>query len=88
MSKWISVKDGMRPSSRCDILVLVKYIRRHENEDGHQYDEEGSEVAMGEYAKACDNSNLSFFDSYSSPHGDDWWITHWMPLPSPPESEK
>lgn len=88
MSEWISINDDVRPDSRCDILVSVKYIRHHENEDGSPNDEEGSEVAMGEYVPVCDNRNLSYFDSYSSPHGDDWWITHWMPLPSPPEDSQ
>lgn len=84
MSDWISVNDERRPEHRCDLLVSVKYIRRHENEDGSQNEEEGSEVAMGEYVPVCNHRALSYFDSYSSPHGDDWWITHWMPLPAPP----
>ena len=84
MSDWISVNDDRRPEHRCDLLVSVKYIRRHENEDGSPNDEEGSEVAMGEYVPVCSHRALSYFDSYSAPHGDDWWITHWQPLPAPP----
>lgn len=80
--EWISVHDERRPDIRCGILVSVRYIRHHENEDGTPCDEEGSEVAMGEYVPVCGHV-LGYFDSFSSPHGDDWWITHWMPLPAP-----
>ncbi len=82
MSEWISLNDDRKPEHRRTILVSVVYVRYHENEDGSTYEEEGSEVAMGEYVGA--NGDIpGYFDSYSGPHGDNWWITHWMPLPKP-----
>lgn len=83
MSDWISVKDDQKPSSRVCVLIAVSYVRYGEHEDGTQGEYQGREVAMGEYVPVF-GDRLSFFDSFSAPHGDDWWITHWQPLPAPP----
>lgn len=84
MSDWISVSSGHKPERKMPVLVAVSFIRYIEQEDGAPGEFFGQLVTEGEYTPQKGDVP-GYFESYSSPHGDNDWITHWMPLPEPPK---
>jgi hypothetical protein len=83
MSEWISVEAEEKPLGRTVILVAVRYVRYYEHEDGSVGDYPGWEVTEGQYVPQHGDVG-DYFESFSSPHGDHEYITHWQPLPPPP----
>lgn len=69
MSNWISVKDST-PSNEKKVLCFGSLT----TDLGFSF--------YTDIAYCCDGQNWSFFNGTIS---DGWSITHWMPLPEPPE---
>ncbi|WP_160286362.1 DUF551 domain-containing protein [Pseudomonas knackmussii] len=84
MSEWIRVSDERKPIGHSVILVAVSFTRYGEHEDGTPAEYHGKVVTEGEYVPSHGEAD-GYFESYSSPHGDSEGVTHWMPLPEPPE---
>ena len=82
MSKWISVKKRL-PFSGEDVLVAVRWAGRPATVDMSFVDDEG-EWAMGS-AKSHLGETLRRLRLLVTLR---WEITHWMPLPKPPEEAK
>lgn len=81
---WISVSSDHKPKSKTPILVAVSFVRYIEQKDGTSGELFDQLVTEGEYTPEKDEMP-GYFESYSSPHGDNDWITHWMPLPENPK---
>lgn len=85
--KWISVKDHM-PIGEDPVLILVK-----ETEHYGLYKEK-KKIYYCQYLAYWDgdewfttwcNGCRKISDTAKEPYADDYEVTHWMPLPEPPE---
>ncbi len=85
MSEWISVEAQLKPPGRSVILVAVSFVRYGEHEDGTLDEFHGWAVTEGQYVPVHGEFG-GYFESFSSPHGDREYITHWQPLPAPPST--
>lgn len=88
--RWISVEERL-PEGEDPVLILVKETEHYglNNEKSKVYycqylaywdDEEW-------YTTWC-NGCRKISDTAKEPYADDYEVTHWMPLPEPPEEEK
>lgn len=85
--KWISVNDDM-PTGEDPVLILVKETEHY----GLQ--KEKRKVYYCQYMAYWDgdewfttwcNGCRKISDTAKEPYADDYEVTHWMPLPEPPE---
>jgi len=74
--KWISVKDKPYRNNYTNVMFICK---RH------------NEICIGHPATSCED-NQYWFDYLSQDCDgylyEEYEVTHWMPLPEPPENEK
>lgn len=82
MSEWIKVSDCL-PEPKVAVLVAVSWIRYGVDDDGNHFSVEGVDVTEGQYLFHEDGG---YMESFQGQHGDAQDITHWMPLPAPPEA--
>ena len=82
MSDWISVKDGL-PSLEGLEQDEVEYVLVSE-----QYFDAITGEKLGSYVSICGfgHDGWSKFDNFGYVRTEN--ITHWMPLPDPPEEER
>lgn len=79
---WISVEDKRKPELGQVILMWVYAEDEGEDDDGRSFSMDKSQVQMGEYR---DMGHGPFFDCFATPFADREGVTHWMPMPKPPE---
>lgn len=80
---WISVEERLPEPRKC-VLVAVSWVRYGEDDDGKPFETTGVDVTEGEFVPT---ENGGYMDSFQGQHGDTQYITHWMPLPQPPEKK-
>ena len=78
MNKWVSVKDGL-PEGCTNVLV---YLKRNSRLQHSKYF-----IYIDFYIYEADERKGEWND-YHSPGEYNYHVTHWMPLPGPPEEEK
>lgn len=79
--KWISVEDEL-PKTDCMVIVAIRSTEKNTTYGKHAhtysypsyFDGEGHFLQVGGMSDSLENSG--------------WKITHWQPLPSPPEDSK
>ncbi|MCI8620245.1 MAG: DUF551 domain-containing protein [Oscillospiraceae bacterium] len=89
MSEWISVKDRL-PDEDDDVLLLVRetefYGKHQEKRKVYRWIFTGWRID-GEWATTyCHGHKMLDEESKTSPNFV-YAVTHWMPLPAPPEEE-
>jgi hypothetical protein len=85
---------GWRPietaPKECGNLLLgwVRYQKHRVDDDGKAYTEDGGTIDFIEWQDGGEHGD-GYFMATAGPWGDGSdWITHWMPLPSPPDAAK
>lgn len=86
VAQWISVDDERKPKPGTVILVAVAWTRVLETDDSAQFVTEGVDVTEGEWSPEGEHPGCFF--SFQGSHGDSYGVTHWMPLPAPPQLPK
>jgi hypothetical protein len=66
------------------VLLWVRAVRYGEDDDGRPFESDCSGVDFGQWCALLDDGD-GYVEAFASPHGDAQHITHWMPLPAPPE---
>ena len=88
--RWISVKERL-PEGEDPVLILVKETEHY------GLNKDKSKVYHCQYLAYWDdeewyttwcNGCRKISDTAKEPYEDDYEVTHWMPLPEPPEEEK
>lgn len=91
-SKWISVKDRLpeltqRMGKRSKLVLLyVTWWRDYEDEKSN-HEKECHNVAIG-WLSWSEKEKRCFWENVFNPLKYHEVVTHWMPLPKPPEEEK
>ncbi len=87
MSEWISVKDRL-PKEDADVILLVREVEHYGRHDekrktyywiftGWHIDGEWATIYCHGYRKIADENEKYPLSEHT--------VTHWMPLPEPPE---
>ena len=88
--RWISVEERL-PEGEDPVLILVKETEHY------GLNKDKSKVYHCQYLAYWDdeewyttwcNGCRKISDTANEPNADDYEVTHWMPLPEPPEEEK
>lgn len=79
---WISVEDERKPDIGEVVLLYVRTQKRGWLGD-IECQSEAAQVEMGEYRRG-ESAEMSYFDCYASPIGDNDWVTHWRRMPAAP----
>ena len=101
MKGWISVNDQL-PESAClafyncgyrgHQIVVAKYIKRYSEEANFDFGGDGEGISEYSEDKDCYYyvegwwELIQNWDEYGFVQIHEGLVTHWMPLPSPPES--
>lgn len=81
MNEWISVKDRL-PEKDGNYLCYLECGAVCEAAFDSTIASEGEEFPFGEWVAVYNSDTLGFTDSYWEEYDA---ITHWMPLPEPPQ---
>ena len=89
MSEWISVKERL-PNEEDDVLILVReiehYGRHHEKRKVYYWQFVGWRVDEKWATTYCHGFRYIDDENEKEPRCEHE-VTHWMPLPEPPEEE-
>lgn len=82
--QWRPIETA--PKKHGDLLLgWVRYEKRGEDDDGNPYAEDGGTVDFIEWQDGGEHGE-GYFMAMAGPWGDaSDWITHWMPIPTPPK---
>lgn len=83
---WRPIGEAPRDGSL--FLCWVSAVRFGETDEGHQYQEDVSQVDFCNWRTQADIPDCGWFDPCCGQIGDQQGVTHWQPLPAPPATEK
>lgn len=83
MSEWISVNDRLPEHDHCYVLFASQ--GGHVSSTFYSVDRAGLKRFGNSYSRSTQGKNSGFFEA-SHQYG--YKVTHWMPLPSPPEDSQ
>jgi len=82
---WRSIETA--PKDGTMFLCWVSAVRYGETDEGQQYEQDCSQVDECWWRNGPEGDpELGYFDNACGQIGDSQGITHWMPLPPPPEA--
>ena len=88
--KWISVEERL-PGTEDPVLILVKETEHyglHKEKSKVYYCQYLAYWDDDEWYTSWCNGCRKISDTAKEPNADEYEVTHWMPLPEPPEEEK
>ena len=84
MSEWRTIESAPKDGSL--FLCWVSAVRYGETDEGQQYQEDASQVDFCSWRDGpSDLPGNGYFDPCCGQIADSQDVTHWMPLPQPPE---
>ena len=88
--RWISVEERL-PEGEDPVLILVKETEHyglHKEKSKVYYCQYLAYWDDDEWYTSWCNGCRKISDTAKEPNADEYEVTHWMPLPEPPEEEK